>query len=135
MFRPCTQKSSLTLNDMNNGRNCILCVQATQELNEIGDNYHPVDTRRRLNVYKTSIRCRRRPIDVLQTLKRRRVSTRHQLFSEIVDSDFKLDRLLQTQPPAEGLKNFLVTEQGSTVNRTQINCESVYYHYLIWQFN
>ena len=65
MFRPCTQKSSSTLNDMNNGKNCILCVQATQEWNEIGDNYHPVDTRRRFNVFKTSIRRRRRRIDVL----------------------------------------------------------------------
>ena len=35
----------------------------------------PVDTRRRFNVYKTSIRRRRRRIDVLKTLKRRRVST------------------------------------------------------------
>ena len=35
----------------------------------------PVDTRRRFNVYKTSILRRRRRIDVLQTLKRRRVST------------------------------------------------------------
>ena len=32
----------------------------------------PVDTRRRFNVYKTSIRRR---VDVLQTLKRRRMST------------------------------------------------------------
>ena len=31
---------------------------------------YPVDTRRRFNVYKTS-----RRLDVLQTLKRRRVST------------------------------------------------------------
>ena len=36
---------------------------------------NPVDTRRRFNVYKTSIQRRRRRIDVLQTLKRRRVST------------------------------------------------------------
>ena len=36
------------------------------------DQYFPVDTRRRFNVYKTSIRRRR---DVLQTFKRRRVST------------------------------------------------------------
>ena len=36
---------------------------------------YPVDTRRRFNVYKTSIRHRRRRIDVLQTLKRIRVST------------------------------------------------------------
>ena len=35
----------------------------------------PEDTRRRFNVYKTSIRCQRRRIDVLQLLKRRRVST------------------------------------------------------------
>ena len=35
----------------------------------------PVDTRRRFNVYKTSIPRRRRRIDVLQTLKRRHVST------------------------------------------------------------
>ena len=35
----------------------------------------PVDTRRRFNVYKTSIRRWRRRIDVLETLKRRRVST------------------------------------------------------------
>ena len=35
----------------------------------------PVDTRRCFNIYKTSIRHRRRRIDVLQTLKRRRVST------------------------------------------------------------
>ena len=34
----------------------------------------PVDKRRRFNVYKTSIGRRLRPIDVLQTLKRRRVS-------------------------------------------------------------
>ena len=40
----------------------------------------PVDTRRRFNVYKTSIRRRRRRIDVLQTLKQRRVSTGIQLF-------------------------------------------------------
>ena len=37
--------------------------------------YFPVDTRRRFSVYKASIRRRRRRIDVLQTLKRRRVST------------------------------------------------------------
>ena len=36
---------------------------------------NPVDTRRRFNVYKTSIRRCRRRIDVLYTLKRRRVST------------------------------------------------------------
>ena len=35
----------------------------------------PVDTRRRFNVYKTYIRRHRRRIDVLWTLKRRRVST------------------------------------------------------------
>ena len=35
----------------------------------------PVDTRRHFNVYKTSIRRRRRRIDVLQTLKRPHVST------------------------------------------------------------
>ena len=35
----------------------------------------PVDTRRRFNVYKTSIRRCRRRIYVLYTLKRRRVST------------------------------------------------------------
>ena len=35
--------------------------------------YSSVDTRRRSNVYKTSIRRRRRRIDILQTLKRRRV--------------------------------------------------------------
>ena len=34
----------------------------------------PVDTRRCFNVYKTLIRHRRHHIDVLQTLKRRRVS-------------------------------------------------------------
>ena len=34
-----------------------------------------VDTRLPFNVYKTSIRRRQRRIDVLQTLKRRRVST------------------------------------------------------------
>ena len=34
----------------------------------------PVDTRRRFNVHQTSIRRRRRRIDVLQTLKRRSVS-------------------------------------------------------------
>ena len=34
-----------------------------------------VDTRRRFSVYKTSMRSCRRRIDVLQTLKRRRVST------------------------------------------------------------
>ena len=34
-----------------------------------------VDTRRCFNVYKTSIRRQRRRIDVLQTLKQRRVST------------------------------------------------------------
>ena len=34
----------------------------------------PVDTRRRFNVYKTSIRRQRRRIDVWYTLKRRRVS-------------------------------------------------------------
>ena len=34
-----------------------------------------VDTRRRFKVYKTSIRRRQRRIDVLQTLKRRCVST------------------------------------------------------------
>ena len=32
-------------------------------LNDVS--YNPVDTRRRFNVYKTSIRCRRRRIDVL----------------------------------------------------------------------
>ena len=36
---------------------------------------YPVDTRHRFNVYKTSIQRRRRRIDVLKTLKRRRVST------------------------------------------------------------
>ena len=35
----------------------------------------PVDTRRRFNVYVTYIQRRRRRIDVLYTLKRRRVST------------------------------------------------------------
>ena len=35
----------------------------------------PVDTRRRFNVYTTSIRRQRRRIDVVWTLKRRRVST------------------------------------------------------------
>ena len=35
----------------------------------------PVDTRRHFNVYKTSIWRRRRRIDVLYSLKRRRVST------------------------------------------------------------
>ena len=35
----------------------------------------PVNTRLRFNVYKTSIRRRRRRIDVLQTLKQHRVST------------------------------------------------------------
>ena len=35
---------------------------------------NPVDTRRRFNVYRTAIRRLRRRIDVLQTLKRRRVS-------------------------------------------------------------
>ena len=35
----------------------------------------PVDTRRHFNLYKTSIRRRRRGIDVLKTLKRRRVCT------------------------------------------------------------
>ena len=47
------------------GEIASFCVQETQEWNEIGDNYHPVDTRRRFNVYKTSIRRRRRRIDVL----------------------------------------------------------------------
>ena len=37
--------------------------------------YNPIDIRRRFNVYKTSIRGRQRRIDVLQTLKRRRMST------------------------------------------------------------
>ena len=36
---------------------------------------NPVDTRRRFNVYKTSIQRWRRHIDVMQTLKRRFVST------------------------------------------------------------
>ena len=36
---------------------------------------YPVDTPHRFNVYKTSIRRRLRRIDVLQTLKQRRVST------------------------------------------------------------
>ena len=36
---------------------------------------NPVDKRRRLNVYKSSTRRRRCRIDVLLTLKRRRVST------------------------------------------------------------
>ena len=40
---------------------------------ELGN--HPVNTRRRFKVYKAPIRRRRRRIDVLQTLKRRRVST------------------------------------------------------------
>ena len=35
----------------------------------------PVDTRRHFNVYKTSICRRRHRMDVLETLKRRRVST------------------------------------------------------------
>ena len=37
--------------------------------------YIPVDIRRRLNLYKTSIQLRRRRIDVLWTLKRLRVSS------------------------------------------------------------
>ena len=40
---------------------------------------NPVDTRRRFNVYTTSIPRRRRRIDVLQTLKQRRVSTGKEL--------------------------------------------------------
>ena len=36
---------------------------------------YPINTRRRFNVYKTSIQCRQRRIEVLQTLKQRRVST------------------------------------------------------------
>ena len=39
------------------------------------ENYYPIDTQRSFNFCKTSIRPRRRCIDVLQTLKRRRVST------------------------------------------------------------
>ena len=39
----------------------------------------PVDTRRLFNVYKTSIRLRRRRTDVLYTLKRRRVSTEFEI--------------------------------------------------------
>ena len=35
----------------------------------------PVDTRPRFNVYKASIQRRRRRIDILKTLNRRRVST------------------------------------------------------------
>ena len=35
----------------------------------------PVDRRYRFKIYRTSVRCRRRCIDVLQTLKWRRVST------------------------------------------------------------
>ena len=35
----------------------------------------PVETRRRFNVYKMSIQCQRRRINVLQTLKQRLVST------------------------------------------------------------
>ena len=34
-----------------------------------------VDIRRRFNVYKTSVRCQRRRVDVLKTLKQQRVST------------------------------------------------------------
>ena len=48
-------------------------------------NSYPVDTRRRFNVYKTSIRRRRRRIDVLQTLKRRRVSTGYVNYAPSVD--------------------------------------------------
>ena len=33
--------------------------------------YFPVDTRRRFNVYKTSMRRHRRLIDILKTLKQR----------------------------------------------------------------
>ena len=48
-----------------------------------GQHYNPVDTRRRFNVYKTSIRGPRHRIDVLQTLKRRRVSTGKFLWTRI----------------------------------------------------
>ena len=41
----------------------------------LSKNKSPVNTRRRFNVYETSTRRRRRCIDVLQTLKQRRVST------------------------------------------------------------
>ena len=42
--------------------------------------HFPVDTLHRFNVYKTSLRRRRRRIDVLQTLKRHLVSTGPLLF-------------------------------------------------------
>ena len=42
---------------------------------ESSNSSNTVNTRRCFNVYKTSIRRRRSRIDVLQTLKRRRVST------------------------------------------------------------
>ena len=47
----------------------------SKELVRLPISLYPVDTRHRFNVYKTSKRRRRRRIDVLWTLKRRRVST------------------------------------------------------------
>ena len=62
--------------------------------------WSPVDTRRRFNVYKTSIRRR---IDVLKTLKRRRVSTgiEHEFFaiyqfeSAVIIDWFESDKIIE----------------------------------------
>ena len=51
------------------------CKAQKQEWSRVRVKNKPVDTRRRFNVYKTSIRRRRRRTDVLYTLKRRCVST------------------------------------------------------------
>ena len=65
----------------------------------------PVDTRRRFNVYKTSIRSHRRRIDVLQMLKRRLVSTVlfHGNFAKPSDQFLN--------------KDFLVFQEGTKWNR------------------
>ena len=55
----------------------------------------PVDTRRRFNVYKTSTRRRRRRVDVLQTLKQRRVSTGLGLKKSMCVWSYMLKRILK----------------------------------------
>ena len=50
-------------------------IQKVSDFKVLDFEVFPVDTRRRFNVYKTSIRRQRCCIDVLQTLKLLRVST------------------------------------------------------------
>ena len=74
----------------------------------------PVDTRRRFNVYKTSIRRRQRRIDVLQTLKRRRVFTGCQQCYLNMTSNKCISRTLSIiyiQPFNERYSHYVETSQ------------------------